>query len=257
VRPKRIPLSARLSARLSVRLSVAGASIAGMDFTDQDLSGARFVRCDLSDAVVRGSWVVGLQVDTHDLTDGPIWVNGVDVTPYVEQQLDRQFPGRGLKHAATPEDLRRAWAAVESAWADVVPTAAGKEQVSVEGEWTFEQTLRHLVMATNVWLHGAILGQEQPYHWIGVPFAEYADGGGDMSPFREPESFQQVLDVRAEHQAMVCDYLATVDPATLAGLRTNPWAPEHRETVLACLHVILNEEWEHLRYAVRDLAAIP
>lgn len=227
-----------------------------MDFIDQDLSGARFVRCDLSDVTVRGSWVVGLQVDTHDLTDGPIWVNGVDVTPYVDQQLNAQFPGRELKHAQTPERLRRAWAAVEEAWANVVPTALGKEQISVEGEWTFEQTLRHLVLATNAWLHGAVLGQEQPFHWIGIPFAEYAPEGGDMSIFREPDSYEQVLQVRAEHQAMVRDYLATVDADTLAEPRANPWAPDHQEPVLACLHVILNEEWEHLRYAVRDLATI-
>lgn len=227
-----------------------------MDFTDQDLSGARFVRCDLSDAVVRGSWVVGMKLDTHDLSDGPIWVNGIDVTPYVDQQLNEQFPGRELKHAQTPEELQRAWAAVEQAWAEVVPTAVGKEDVSVEGEWTFAQTLGHLVMATNTWLHGAILGQEQPNHWIGVPFAEYAAEGYDTSMFREPESYEQVLQVRAEHQAMVRDYLATVDPATLEEMRPNPWAPEHQESVRNCLHVILNEEWEHMRYAVRDLATI-
>ncbi|HTV12561.1 MAG TPA: hypothetical protein VME20_11955 [Acidimicrobiales bacterium] len=41
-----------------------------------------------------------------------------------------------------------------------------------------------------------------------------------------------------------------------AGLETrpHPWAPEHRIPVLRCLHVIFNEEWEHQRYAVRDLA---
>jgi hypothetical protein len=27
-------------------------------------------------------------------------------------------------------------------------------------------------------------------------------------------------------------------------------------TILACLHVILREEWEHHRYAVRDLDAV-
>ncbi len=32
--------------------------------------------------------------------------------------------------------------------------------------------------------------------------------------------------------------------------------PDHPETVLSCLHVILEEEWEHHRYAVRDLDAI-
>jgi hypothetical protein len=36
----------------------------------------------------------------------------------------------------------------------------------------------------------------------------------------------------------------------------NPHDPERRETTLSCLHVILEEEWEHHRYAVRDLDAI-
>ena len=32
--------------------------------------------------------------------------------------------------------------------------------------------------------------------------------------------------------------------------------PDHQETTRSCLHVILEEEWEHHRYAVRDLDAI-
>ena len=39
-------------------------------------------------------------------------------------------------------------------------------------------------------------------------------------------------------------------------VRKNPWAPDHEESTLSCLHVILEEEWEHHRYAVRDLDAI-
>ena len=52
---------------------------------------------------------------------------------------------------------------------------------------------------------------------------------------------------------MVRDFLLAVTPEELAGERRNPWAPEHPETVLSCLHVVLEEEWEHHRYAVRDL----
>ena len=55
---------------------------------------------------------------------------------------------------------------------------------------------------------------------------------------------------------MVRDFLATVSADELAATRTNPWSPAHRMTVLQCLHVILNEEWEHHRYAVRDLATV-
>jgi hypothetical protein len=52
---------------------------------------------------------------------------------------------------------------------------------------------------------------------------------------------------------MVRDYLAGLTPDDLEAERRNPWAPEHPETVRSCLHVILEEEWEHLRFALRDL----
>ena len=38
--------------------------------------------------------------------------------------------------------------------------------------------------------------------------------------------------------------------------RKNPHDPDYQETTLSCLHVILEEEWEHHRFAVRDLDAI-
>ncbi len=224
-----------------------------MELVDQDLSGARFVRCLLPGAVIRGSDVTGMEIDDPNLHEGVLWVNGVDVVAFVEAELNRRFPGRELAREATADGLRAAWAAVEVAWADLLPTAAGLEDVSVGGEWTFSQTLRHLVMATNVWLHGAVLGQLHPFHWIGQPYAEYQADGGDLAIFREPGSYDEVLGVREEHQAMVRDYLATATDEVLAEARQDPWAPERRTTVLRCLHVILNEEWEHQRYAARDL----
>jgi hypothetical protein len=55
---------------------------------------------------------------------------------------------------------------------------------------------------------------------------------------------------------MVRDFLVSVTSDELAVTRTNPWDPDDRKTVLSCLHVILEEEWEHHRYAVRDLDAL-
>jgi DinB superfamily len=65
-----------------------------------------------------------------------------------------------------------------------------------------------------------------------------------------------VLEIRADRVAMVRDFLATVTPRVLAATRQNPWDPDGRPTILSSLQVILNEEWEHHRYAVRDLDAI-
>ena len=134
---------------------------------------------------------------------------------------------------------------------------AGTVDVSVDGEWSFAQTLRHLVLATDTWLGRAILQIEQPFHPIGQPNAEYETDGYDMSIFTTvTPSYAEVLEVRAGRVAMVRDFLATVTPDELAATRRNPARPGHQETVLSCLHVILEEEWEHHRYAVRDLDAI-
>ena len=90
-----------------------------------------------------------------------------------------------------------------------------------------------------------------------MPNAEYETDGHDMSVFATvAPSYDEVLDVRADRVAQVRDLLATVTQDELAAVRRNPWAPDHPETILSCLHTILEEEWEHLRYAVRDLDAI-
>ncbi|MDV3220953.1 DinB family protein [Intrasporangium sp.] len=236
----------------------------GAEFIDADLRGARFVRANLTGVVMRGVDVAGADIDSPWLLEGgesSLQVNGVDVAPLVEAELNRRFPGRADRRAGDPEGLRAAWAALERTWAATLERVAampeGTVDVSVDGEWSFAQTLRHLVMATDVWLRGAILEVEQPYHPIGQPNADYATDGYDLSVFSTgAPSYDEVLEVRAGRVAMVRDFLAAVTSEQLAVTRRNPWAPDHPETTRSCLHVILEEEWEHHRYAVRDLDAI-
>jgi hypothetical protein len=229
-------------------------------FVDRDLRGARFNRSTLAGAVMRGVDVRGLDIDAPWLADGALLVNGVDVAPLVEAELNRRFPGRELKQATDPNSLCAAWAAIERAWAAavdrVISMPEGAVDVSIDGEWSFAQTLRHLAFATDAWLGKAILRLPQPFHPLGQPHAEYETDGFDMSVFvTEQPTFTEVLQVRAERQAMVRDFLATVTPELLAEPRPAAWSPEHEESVLHCLHVIFDEEWEHLRFAVRDLDA--
>jgi len=235
----------------------------GAEFVDADLRGARFVRADLSGVVMRAAHVRGADIDAPWLFEGESFlrINGVDVVPLVEAELNRRFPGRAERRAGDPDGLRAAWAVLERTWAAtlerVAAMPAGTVDVSVGGEWSFAQTLRHLVMATDAWLGRSILGIGQPFHPIGQPNAEYETDGNDMSVFTTvTPSYAEVLEVRAGHVAMVRDFLATVTSEELGEARKNPWDPEHQETVLSCLHVILKEEWDHHRYAVRDLEAI-
>jgi hypothetical protein len=235
----------------------------GAEFVDVNMRGATFVRSDLSGVVMRAVDVAGADIDAPWLYDEQSFlrINGVDVIPLVEAELNRRFPGRADRRAEDPDGLRAAWAMLERTWATTLQRAAampaGAVDVSVRGEWSFAQTLRHLVMATDTWLGRAILEREQPFHPIGQPHAEYEMDGHDMSVFTTATpSYGDVLDVRAARVAMVREFLAVVTSDELAAPRKNPWAAEYPETTLSCLHTILEEEWEHHRYAVRDLDAI-
>ena len=79
-----------------------------------------------------------------------------------------------------------------------------------------------------------------------------------MSVFTtEPPSYDEVLAARAAGVALVTDFLRHGDVGGAGGgatpTRGRPTAPE---TTRSCLHVVLEEEWEHLRFAVRDLDAV-
>ena len=222
-------------------------------FLERDLHGARFVECDLSDVVMRGVEVAGMDIDAPWLGEGPgLRVNGVDVTPFVEQELDRRFPGRSERRAESPAALRKAWAAVDRAWDAGIERAAalpaGSVDVRIQGEWSFAETLRHLVHATDIWLGKGVLGlEEADFHPLGL-------GHGDVAAEARP--YDDVLAAHTNRAAMVRDFLASVTDELLDEERRNPHRPADTETVRHCLHVILEESWEHLRFALRDLDAI-
>ena len=238
-------------------------SLSGMTFLNRTLRETRFIGCDLSEVVVRGSLVAGMEIDSPWLLEdgGRLLVNGVDVVPLVDAELNRRFPGRADRRATDPEGLATAWDRLERTWdatlARVGTLPPGTVDVSVAGEWSFAQTLRHLVLATDTWLRKAILGEEQPYHPYGLIDVATADDGFDVTVLaQDAPSYDEVLEVWAGRVAMVRDVIAGVTPELLASDRPNPHDPDYPETVLSCLHTILEEEWEHHRYAVRDLDVI-
>lgn len=232
----------------------------GATFVRASFRGATLRFSDVSGVTMRGVEVDGLDIDSHDLFLGSLLVNGVDVVPLVDAELNLQFPGRELQKAQTPEGLREGWVAVQAAWrTTLADTPREVWDAHVEDEWSLAQTLRHLVLATDAWLRRAILGVEQPFHEIGQIFTGAAEMGLDMSIFRaEPPAHDEILTVRAERQQMVTDVLATATPALLAEERDNPWVADDdwHPSVGDCLRVILEEEWAHLRYVRRDLAQL-
>jgi hypothetical protein len=222
-------------------------------FVERDLRGARFAECDLSDVVMRGVEIAGMDIDAPWLSEGlGLRVNGVDVTPFVEEELDRRFPGRSQRRAKSAAGLREAWTTADRAWDAAVERAstlpAGSVDVRIDDEWSFAETLRHLVHATDIWLGKGVLGlAEADFHPLGL---------GHGRRVSEAAPYDDVLAARADRAAMVRDFLATVTDAVLDEERRNPHNPAEAETVRSCLHVILEECWEHLRFALRDLDAV-
>src|SRR5262249_12681284 len=93
----------------------------GARFTGADLSGATFRDCDLRQVKIVDSWLVDVTVSGFL---GNVVVNDVDVTAFVEAELDRRHPERvQLRQMRTAEDYRAMWDTLERLWSDTVARA--------------------------------------------------------------------------------------------------------------------------------------
>ncbi len=235
------------------------ADMTGARFTTVSLTGAAFRACEFKDVVMRG-------VEIADTTiDGEIQnlvINGVDVTPLVEAELDRRHPERLKFRPTTPEGFREAWNLNERLWESTVARARRLPpemlHESVDGEWSFIQTLRHLAFATESWVGRCILGDPGPWHPLSLPWDQMRARPGVPHDRDARPSLDEALALRLEAMEMM---RRVVDGLTDERLdsRTEPlvgpgW-PDEGATfpVRECLLVVLNEEWWHRTYAERDL----
>lgn len=244
----------------------------------RDFHGASFFLADLGAARFRDCELVDVRFDDcvlHDLKlDGDVQrlvVNGVDVTDYVERELDQRYPERvpirALRAATAPraDDVRALWHTVEQAWGETTARAERLPEVAlqerVDGEWSFVETLRHLVFATDAWASRTILDEERPYHRWGVPAGGYrADDAAAIGlDLAARPSYAEVKDARQSRQLVVSRIVADLSDADLLRMcMRNPGRgyPEEPVAVSRCLRVVLNEETEHRRYAERDLTVL-
>jgi uncharacterized protein YjbI with pentapeptide repeats len=70
--------------------------LAGAEFVGADLRGAWFRESDLSGVRIRGADLTGAELDGE--IDG-LRINGVEVAPLVEAELDRRYPERAALRA--------------------------------------------------------------------------------------------------------------------------------------------------------------
>lgn len=240
-------------------------------FSDVDMTGAVFREVDLSGAVFRevnfaGARMRGVYLADVDI-DGAIQslrINGVEVGPLVLAELDRVYPERTKLRPTTADGAREAWAVLEAMWAPTMARAAAltEEQVhrSVDDEWSFVDTQRHLVFAMDSWFRAGILAEVRPFHPLGLPFTcdiDFSAAGLDLAA---RPSLAEVAQVRSERGAVLRAYLDTLTDEEfhreLVSTPGLPWPPAASRSAKQCLQVIFNEEWAHHRFAVRDLDAM-
>jgi hypothetical protein len=237
-----------------------GVEMPGARFRLVDLSDARFDQSYLTGAVMRGVDLSGADVD-GDVRG--MQINGVEVWPLIEAELNRQHPGRELRRSPDPAEQLRAFEAAQRGWADLVERVTARPELRdarLDGEWSPAQTMRHLVLATDGWLRHGVLRQPDAFWQYGLPFTEWDEEAARLGiDVTATPSWDEVLAARTDRVAQVRDFLTHVTPEQFAAETPGlpPWAEGRRPiTTGACLGVIGNEEWEHLRFAVRDLDAI-
>jgi hypothetical protein len=251
------------------------------DFDGQDLSdsrfervelvGARFRAVDLSRSRFHGVTAHHVRMRGIELFDVDISgevvdvrINGVDVAPLIEAELDRRDPERVAMRPTDPAGFRHAWDVVEHRWGETVARARTLDPAllheSVDDEWSFIETLRHLAFATDAWIRRAVLGDLAPWHPLDLPWDEMPDTDGIPRDRAARPSLDEVLELRRDRMATVRRVVDDLTEESLAAdtvpVEAPGWPPPRSFPVRECLLIVLNEEWHHRLFAERDLDAL-
>jgi len=249
--------------------------MAAEEFQNRDLKGSRFTHVNLSetrfrdvflrDVNITGASIMDLVIDGE--IEGSLLVNGIDVLPHVEAALNAEHPGRETVFAVregNADSFRAAWAIDQAAWEKTVKRARHLPEDAlherVEGEWSFIETLRHLVFATDAWIRRAIQGDPFPYDPLGLPFSEMDEIPGVPNDKDARPSLDEVLALRADRMASVSKVVDGLTDEQLEGMTETVEPVGYPESesfpVRRCLAAIMIEEWEHHLFANRDLAVL-
>jgi hypothetical protein len=230
-------------------------------YVDEDLTGAEFRECDLSRANLIG---VVMQDAVIDGLVTNLVVNGVEVMGYVEAELDRRHPVRLLIRSDEPDEIREGWRQLRADWTATIERmrrTPGIERRSVNDEWSAVETMRHLVFVHDSWFRRCCLGSTEPFTPMGLgpPFVPDREEQG-LDPSADP-SVDEVVAVRDEQATELQAWLDEVTPSQLLAPAPIPddgrWPPyADGRSVRQCLGTVLDEEWAHHGFCVRDLDLI-
>jgi len=217
------------------------------DFIEADLRGARFQDVHLGGAVFQMVTFEGARLSEVDLSGVRIrgaWLRDLELTGEVERLTVNGINERSWE--ATVARARR------------LPEELLHERV--DGEWSFIETLRHLVFCTDAWLRRALLGEPSPWSPLDLPHDEMPDLPGVPRDRDARPGLDQVLALRADRMAGVREVVAGLTDEQLEGSTEPVLEPGYPESesfpVRRCFQAVVDEEWQHRWFAERDLAVL-
>jgi uncharacterized damage-inducible protein DinB len=231
------------------------------EFEGRDLSDAVFWGVDLSRATFRDALLQNVRISHAMLIDVDIdafvdrvVINGVDVTQHVNEG-DPWYPLRAMLRPDDPAAMRETWDALEQVWGETIDRARrlteAQQHESVDGEWSFVDTLRHLVFAIEKWFTVPILGATT-FHPFGLTNKGSAGLDWPGLDRNADPSLDEILAVREQRAASFRQFLETLSADELdreVDVPENGIVP-----IRECVFTVFEEEFHHNRYATRDLA---
>ena len=235
----------------------------GEEFEDRDLSESVFWGVNLEKSTFRDTVLNGSTFFHSEWTDVSIdgtierlVINGVDVTEHVNAN-DRWYPLRTQLFPDTVEGMRGTWSTLCAEWDALLSRVAaadtGVVNTSVGGEWSLRDTLRHLLFAMDKWFTWPVLGG-RTFAAAGLPNTgsqglEWPGIDTTLDP-----DWNDVLGQRRNKADVFSSHLAALD---ISAIPETVDVMENGEVPgIMCYHVVFEEEFEHLRYALRDLATL-
>jgi hypothetical protein len=198
----------------------------------EDWSGRTFRNINLNNTVWNEADLVGARFSGR--VDGLV-INGVEVAPLIEAELDRRYPVRLQLRPSSNAEARGSWEVIESLWAASKARAASVDASLLDArleadEYSWSDNFRHLVFVTDAWVSKNGLGVDD-WHPLGVPpsFLPWPPGADPSATPTWPE----VVEAREGRMALVRAHLDTLP--------------------MRIVRVVLGEEWAHDWYANRDL----
>ena len=228
--------------------------LSGKDISDLGLNGTRVRGAAMVNAHITDAFMLNASIDGMFVG---LKINGIDVAPLIQAELRKKHPLMSDLSPTSAAGVREGFAKVYGLWDELIDRARSLDESTlhtrVDDEWSFVETMRHLVFATDIWIVRLVADDPAPIHPWGLPPPFFGDVQG-LEPNSRP-TFEEALRMRADRCSRVSSTIDGLDDDALERICTpsTEGPPPGQHKVGDALRTILKEEYWHYTYAVRDL----